>query len=293
MNLKENILKLQDCVQALKELPDDSMPIILVDPPYNIGKDFGNDSDKRDLPSYIAWSKEWLKECERVLAKNGTMYIYGLPEILAHISVNLKLPHQWLAWHYTNKNTPNLNFWQRSHESIIVVWKDETKRIFNLDDVREPYTDTFLKNSAGKVRKGTPGRFSTNGKETVYQAHEKGALPRDVIKVAALAGGAGKKERWFYCPKCEEAYPNIEKVNHEKHAKIIVHPTQKPYALTKKLLLAAKPEKDGVVLIPFLGTGSEALVAHELGLKYIGFELNPLFLALAKSFLDKKINNKK
>lgn len=292
MDLKQNILKLQDCVKALKELPDESVDVIVNDPPYNIGKDFGNDSDKQDLPKYVEWSKEWLAECERVLKKTGTMYIYGFPEILAHLSVNLTLPHRWLAWHYTNKNSPHLNFWQRSYESIIVVWKDEDKRIFNLDDVREPYTDTFLKNSAGKVRKGTPGRFSTNGKETIYQAHDKGALPRDVIKVPALAGGAGKKERWFYCPKCKEAFPNNEKSDHESHGEMIVHPTQKPYALTKKLLLAAKPEKGGIVLIPFLGTGSEALVAHELGLKYIGFELNEHYLALAKSFLDKKINKK-
>lgn len=291
MDLRKSIMKLQDCVEALKQMPDECIDVALLDPPYNIGKDFGNNSDKQELQEYIEWSKKWIKETERVLKKTGTMYIYGFPEILAHLSIHVSLPQRWLAWHYTNKNSPHLKFWQRSYESIIVAWKENP--IFNLDDVREPYTETFLKNSAGKVRKGTPGRFSKHGKETIYQAHDKGALPRDVIKVPALAGGAGKNERWFYCKKCKEAFPNSEKSTHEKHGELVIHPTQKPYELTKKLLLAAKPEKDGVVLIPFLGTGSEALVAHDLGLTYIGFEINPDFLALAKSFLDKKTNKNK
>lgn len=281
---QKNIIELIDCVKGLKKLPDKSADIILIDPPYNIGKDFGNDSDKQELSNYINWTKEYIKECERVIKDSGTIYVYGFAEILAHVSVNLTLPQRWLVWHYTNKNTPHSKFWQRSHESIIVAWKD--KPIFNLDEVREPYTETFLKNAAGKVRKGTSGRFGS-GKETVYQAHDKGALPRDVIKVPALAGGAGASERWFYCPKCKEAYPNKEKDKHEKHGTLVIHPTQKPYELTKKLLLAAKPQKDGVVVIPFLGTGSEAKVARDLGLTYIGFELNPDYIKLAISFLKK------
>ena len=67
------------------------------------------------------------------------------------------------------------------------------KPIFNRDHVREPYTETFIKNAAGKVRKSTVGRFSKGDKETIYNAHESGALPRDVIKIPAIAGGAGKK----------------------------------------------------------------------------------------------------
>ena len=88
-------------------------------------------------------------------------------------------PLRWLILHYTNKNVPSLNFWQRSHESIICSWKN--KPVFNRDDVREEYTQTFLKNAAGKVRKSTVGRFSNGEKETIYTAHSGGALPRDVI----------------------------------------------------------------------------------------------------------------
>lgn len=281
----KDIIKLQDCVQGLKSLPDNSADIVLIDPPYNIGKDFGNTSDKQEFQEYLNWCQEWLTESERILKPTGTMYIYGFPEILAHISVKVSLTHRWLIWHYTNKNTPMSKFWQRSHEAIIIAWKD--KPLFNLDAVREPYSETFLKNAAGKVRKATKGRFSNKGQETVYQAHDQGALPRDVLKVPALSGMAGAHERWFYCPHCQAAFPNIEKKAHLRHGELISHPTQKPLALTKKLFLAAKPASGGTVVIPFIGSGSEAKVARDLGLHYLGFEINPTYLKLANSFLKK------
>ena len=259
------------CIDGIKDLEDESVDIVIADPPYNIGKDFGNNSDKQKIEDYIEWSKEWMDQAIRVLKRSGTMYIYGFSEILAHLSVNIELDKRWLIWHYTNKNSPRLKFWQRSHESIICCWKDKNKRLFNLDDVREPYTDTFIKNAAGKKRKSTKGRFQRKNKEnteeTTYVAHEKGALPRDVIKVAALAGGAGKKE------------------------KIVIddffHPTQKPFELTRKLIMAVRPQTGGVVLIPFAGSGSECLVAKEMGCDFIAFEINEKYVELGNKALTK------
>jgi site-specific DNA-methyltransferase (adenine-specific) len=284
--LKKNKIYLKDCIAGMKDIDSESVDVILIDPPYNIGKDFGNTSDKREFNQYLEWTDQYLVESKRVLKRNGTMYIYGIPEHLAYVSTRIGMPHRWLIWSYTNKNTPTAKFWQRSHEAILVVWKDEP--IFNLDDVREPYTDSFLKNAAGKKRKSTAGRFSTGDKETVYQAHEKGALPRDVLRVPALAGGAGSAERWFYCPQCKEAFSNKEKKDHEKHGELTQHPTQKPYELTKKLLLAAKPKDKGLVLVPFVGSGAELIVAKDLGLDFLGFEINKDYVNLANSFLKKK-----
>ena len=190
-----------DIVNLIDEtnIPDDSIHCIIADPPYNIGKNFGDNSDMRSLSEYSDWVKTWIPNLQRILAPSGTGFIYGFDETLAHISVNLTLPHRWLTWYYTNKNTSNGNFWQRSHESIIVFWKDKNKRIFNSDFVREPYTESFLKNAAGKTRRGTTGRLSKNGIETIYNAHKLGAKGRDVIRIPALAGGSGSHERIFFC----------------------------------------------------------------------------------------------
>lgn len=284
--MKLNKIYLEDCISGMQKLSDNSVDIIIVDPPYNIGKDFGNDSDKNELKEYIKWFIPCLEQCERVLKDSGTMFIYGFSEILAHISVNVSIEHRWLIWHYTNKATPGGKFWQRSHESIIVAWKDKNRRIFNLDDVREPYTDTYLKNAVGKERKATVGRFSNGDKTTKYSAHDKGALPRDVLKISALAGGAGAKERFFYCFDCKESFFNKEKKNHENH-KILNHPTQKPYQLTEKLILSSLNKEDSLLLIPFSGSGSELIVAKNLGVNFIAFEINNDYKVMAESILKK------
>jgi site-specific DNA-methyltransferase (adenine-specific) len=157
--------------------------------------------------------------------------------------------------------TPSLNFWQRSHESILCCHKTKTV-VFNRDDVREPYTDTFLKNAAGKVRKSTKGRFSKGDTETTYTAHEAGALPRDVIKVPALAGGAGKKER-------------------------VNHPTQKPLSLCDTLIKASKnKEGDTLLVVPFAGSGSECVSAKKNKVHFIGFEINPEYVEIANKRLQ-------
>lgn len=282
------MIQLIDVLAGLKALADDSVDIIICDPPYNIRKDFGKNKDDLTLGEYVNWCDQWLDQCERVLKRTGTLYVYGFAEILAHLAVRLPFPLEcrWLVWHYTNKAVPSLKFWQRSHESILCCWK-HTDRIFNTDDVRVPYTDTFLKNAAGKVRKGTKGRYSHEGRETVYEANEGGALPRDVIGVPALAGGAGRAERWFLCKDCDNVYPNKELVNHVEHS-VVHHPTQKPYRLTEQLLKAARPKAGGLVVVPFAGTGSECAVARDMGMECVGFDNNPDYVKLANKFLEKK-----
>jgi len=259
-----NQIILGDAVQELRKLPDESCDVVIIDPPYNIGKDFGNNIDKRELGEYVKWCKSWINESIRTLKPNGTIFIYGFSEILAYLSVELPIQKRWLIWHYTNKN------------------------VFNRDDVREPYTEGFLNGAAGKVRKGTLGRFSSSGLETVYKAHDGGALPRDVIKIPALAGGAGMNERWFLCKTCDSVCEPRQLKNHEGHD-IMKHPTQKPFELSKKLIKSAMPKTDGVVLVPFVGTGSECAAAKELGQSYIGFEINPDYVRLAEKMVgDKK-----
>lgn len=281
-----NQIILGDAVQELRKLPDESCDVVIIDPPYNIGKDFGNNTDKRELGEYVEWCKSWINESIRILKPNGTMFIYGFSEILAHLSIEIPIQKRWLIWHYTNKNVASLNFWQRSHEAIICAWKD--KPVFNKDEVREPYTEGFLNGAAGKVRKGTLGRFSSSGLETVYKAHDGGALPRDVIKIPALAGGAGMIERWFLCKTCDSVCEPRQLKNHNGH-EIMKHPTQKPFELSKKLIKSAMPKRDGIVLVPFVGTGSECAAAKELGQSYIGFEINPDYVRLAEKMVgDKK-----
>jgi site-specific DNA-methyltransferase (adenine-specific) len=275
------MIKHTDVVEGLKQIQSESVDCIILDPPYNIGKDYGNNKTNLQTTEYISWAQQWLTECERILKPDGTMYVYGFSEILAHLSVNISLNQRWLIWHYTNKTVPRLNFWQRTHESILCCWKEE--KSFFRDQVRVPYTDTFLKNAAGKKRKNTKGRFGN--KETIYTAHDNGALPRDVICSPSLAGGAGLKERFFYSPSHQKLYTS-KQVKEMNISDVISHPTQKPTKVTE-ILLDACIEKGGLakVVIPFAGTGSECYVCDTRNYNWVGFEINEDFVDMGNTLV--------
>lgn len=277
-----------DVIQTLSSFSEDvRFDIIIADPPYNIGKDFGEMKGNMSLMEYKEWSKTWIEKCFQFLKDDGLMYIYGFSEILAHLSVLHPLECQrWLIWHYTNKSIPGSKFWQRSHEAILCVWKPTIEKpALYIDQIREPYTETYLKNAVGKVRKGTTSRFNNgNGKNTIYQANQHGALPRDVIKVPALAGGAGAKERWFECDG--EVYPPSE-LKHFRNKEIWKHETQKPMKLTERLFNSCiSKNQEGHVLIPFVGSGSECVVAKKMNITYTGIELNSKYVRFAKKWLS-------
>jgi site-specific DNA-methyltransferase (adenine-specific) len=80
-----------DCIESMSRLPDECAQIVLCDPPYNIGKDFGNESDRREFTEYIEWCKKWLVEAIRILKQDSTLYVYGYSESLVHLQV-LALP---------------------------------------------------------------------------------------------------------------------------------------------------------------------------------------------------------
>lgn len=259
--LENNHIYNIDALEGLKKVPSGSCQIIVIDPPYFRAIKEEWDNQWQSLDDYLKWCDAWLSECTRVLRPRGTMYIYGFSETLAHIFVRINIHKKWLVWHYTNKTVPSLNFWQRSHESIICCWKED-RPDFNRDEVRVPYTETYLKNAAGRIRNGTKGRFGS-GKETIYAAHKNGALPRDVITIPALAGGAGRAEG-------------------------VGHPTQKPLALCDILIKAAK-NKDNLVLVPFVGSGSECVSALRNNCEFLGFEISKEYCDIAEQRIIKKL----
>ena len=282
-----NKVLMGDALEVLRSIEGKQIfDIVIADPPYNIGKDFGNDSDCQDLQNYIPWATRWIDECLRLVKESAPVYVYGYPEILAHIAVRYPVTHQrWLAWHYTNKAVPSSKFWQRSHESILCLWHGDRPQI-NVDALREDYTDGFIKNSAGKIRKDTACRYGREGVQTIYNAHPKGALPRDVIKVPALAGGAGRAERWFYCKDCQRVCSPQEKTKHQRH-ETVHHPTQKPAELCRKLVASAIKDT-GYLLVPFAGSGAECVVAQKMGIDFFAVEINSDYVMLANAWLEEQ-----
>lgn len=132
---------LGDCIQELKKIADESVDLIVADPPYNVGKDYGNQSDKQDFDEYIKFTQKWLNECHRVLRKEGTIYIFigfrYISYLYQILEKDLKMNFiNWISWHYTQGIGKTKGFSPR-HDDILMFSKSLSYK-FNIDNVRIP-----------------------------------------------------------------------------------------------------------------------------------------------------------
>lgn len=134
-------LVLGDCIKELKSIDSNSVDLIISDPPYNVGKDYGNDSDSQDFDDYMAFTKQWLKECHRVLKNDGTIYVFigfrYISYLFKIMEEDLKMNFvNWISWHYTQGVGKTKGFSPR-HDDILMFSKTD-KYKFNLDAIRVP-----------------------------------------------------------------------------------------------------------------------------------------------------------
>jgi len=130
-----------DCIVELKKIEGKTVDLIVTDPPYNLLKDYGNNKDDLSFDEYLEFSREWLKECYRVLKDDGTIYIFMgmkyISYIYAILDRELKMEfNSWITWHYTQGIGKRKGFSPR-HDDVLMFTKSK-KFNFYLDNVRIP-----------------------------------------------------------------------------------------------------------------------------------------------------------
>ena len=241
-----------DSIEWMKTINDESIDMVFADPPYNIKKADWDDFGSQER--YIEWSMRWIEQASRILKPTGSLYVCGFSEILAdlkHPSMRYFSSCRWLVWFYRNK--ANLARTGTFHESILHLRKKDFGHI-NYDDVRIPYGKHTLKypdhpqaDSSQYGRKGSH-----------WTPNPLGAKPKDVIEIPTTCNGMNEKTP---------------------------HPTQKPEELLRKLILASSSEGD-LVLDPFSGSGTTAVVASQLHRQWLACDENPEYNQWATQRLD-------
>jgi site-specific DNA-methyltransferase (adenine-specific) len=136
-------LKNMDSLQYLSLIEDNSMDIILTDPPYFIGYDGGKgwDSQWNSEKDYLDWCFKWTRECVRVLKDTGIIVIWGTLKTDTFLKHKLFLSEQpelfsqnEIIWSYNWGGRSKNNF-ARKHEYAWIYSKGKTFT-FNADDVR-------------------------------------------------------------------------------------------------------------------------------------------------------------
>jgi site-specific DNA-methyltransferase (adenine-specific) len=233
-----------DAISILSShISSESVDLIFIDPPYNIGKKFGNFHDKWESEEqYINWSYQWLDECIRILKPNGTIYVMTSTQAMPYFDLYLRKKLTILSriiWHYDSSGVQATKYFGSMYEPILHCVKDKNNYIFNADDIK-------IEAKTGAQRKLIDYRKSV-------------PTPYNTEKVPGNA--------WYF-PRVRYRMEEYEN-----------HPSQKPESLLERIVLASTNE-GSLILDPFAGTFTTAAVAKRLGRKSISIELQEEYLKI-------------
>ena len=218
------------------EVPDNSVDLIFVDPPYNIGKDFNGHKDKwKTDEDYLNWCYEWIEMCIEKLKPNGSMYIMTSTQFMPYFDIFIRKRMTILSrlvWYYDSSGVQAKNYYGSMYEPILFCVKNPDNYTFNSRDILVE-AKTGAKRKLIDYRKNPPQVYSS----------EK--VPGNVWEFARVRYRMDEYEN---------------------------HPTQKPIALLERIIKASSNIGD-IVLDPFSGTFTTSFVAKQLGRKSIGIEL--------------------
>lgn len=236
----ENKIFNGDILETLKLLPDEFADLIIIDPPYNLSKNFnGTKFNSMKDSDYEAYVDSWLPEVCKKLKPNGSLYLCGdwkcTSVLQRSLEKNLTVLNR-ITWQREKGRGAKSN-WKNGMEDIWFAVKNPSDYYFDIESVKQ--------------KRKVIAPYKENGKPKDWQETEVGnfrlTYPSNFWDDISIP--------FWSMPENTD------------------HPTQKPEKLCAKLILASCPE-NGVVFDPFLGSGTSAVTAKKLGRKYCGIELN-------------------
>ena len=240
-------IEIIDCIEGMNALDERCFNLIIADPPYNLNKDFGIWKENEKRAEWKEWSRKWLSAAYRVLSEQGNIFVYGVHHHQCWIQCIMYelgyIYRRQIIWYYENGFA---GYGKRSLNAYYepLLWFSKSKN-YIFHEIREPY----------KSQERLKHKIIKNGK--VWTPHPEGRMAGDIWKFPVLAG------RRF----------SDEKVN---------HPTQKPLSISRRLVKHFSNPGD-IVLVPFVGSGSECVAAAMEGRGHVGFELNPDYVTIARN----------
>jgi len=225
-----------DCFDALSLVPDKSIDLVFADPPYNIGKRFGEFKDTWPSDTkYAEWCYAWLSLCLKKLKPTGSMYVMTSTQAMPYLDLWLRERTTILSrlvWHYDSSGVQAKKYYGSMYEPILFCVNDPKNYVFNATDIE-------VEARTGAVRKLIDYRKET---PTAY-------------KTTKVPGNT-----WYF-PRVRYRMAEYEE-----------HPSQKPEALLDRIIKASTTPK-GVILDPFAGTCTTSAVAQRLGRESISIEM--------------------
>lgn len=239
----------EDCLVGLRRVPDAIVDLIVADPPYCLGKDYGNNSDQMKSVDFLEWTEKWIQKVIPKMKPTASFYLFATwqysPEIFSFVKKHLLMINE-IIW---DRKVPSMGGTTRKFSSVhdnIGFFAKQKNYYFDLDSVRIPYDP--------KTKKART-RSIFIGKKWL----EVGRNPKDVWSISRL---------------------------HRMHAERENHPTQKPLPLIERMIQSSSPES-GLVLDPFAGSGTTIEAAVKNRRHAVGFELNPSYCRIIEKRMER------
>lgn len=182
-----------DCIEVLSRVAKPFADLIFSDPPFNIGYKYDKYQDKKKRDAYIAWTKDWMSACKKVLKPHGSFYIAIGDEYAANVKIiadELGLfMRNWIIWHYTFGQQTKNKF-ARAHTHIFYFVRNEKHFTFNDHAVRVPSDRQLTYNDR--------------------RANPKGKMPNDVWhEFSRVCGTFNERQGWHPCQMPENLLKRI------------------------------------------------------------------------------------
>jgi site-specific DNA-methyltransferase (adenine-specific) len=152
-----------DALVELEKLKTGTVDLVIADPPYNLGKDYGNNHDIQGFDDYLSFSRKWLKQAHRILKPTGTLYVFMGFRFISYLYDILDRElrmffNTWIVWHYTQGMGKTRGFSPR-HDDILMFTRSKEFK-FNLDSVRVPQKFFRDRNNMRGANPGDVWEFS-------------------------------------------------------------------------------------------------------------------------------------
>jgi len=269
-----------DCIQIMQDLDDNSVDLVVADPPYwkVVGEKW--DYQWKTEKDYVEWSLKWIKEVSRVLRIGGTFYCFGYFRTLALIvpyleEFGLELRQQIIVdkgmRSVSGRATKKYKIFPNTTESILFIIKDNKQFIKPFLKERQKTLGLSAKqiNDALGVKSNGGGMWSIYTGKNICEQFPTEELWGKLSKILDFDYPYKRLAQTFN-PQMgyTDVWTDIDFYK-EKH----LHPTQKPIKLIRRLVEASSNSGD-VVLDPFSGAGSTQISCIQLNRHYIGIELD-------------------
>ena len=256
--MQRNVTINGDTERILPLLPNGCFDLIIVDPPYNLHKNFHGESfSKMSRSDYESYTRAWLKNIAPLLKVGGSIYVccdWRSSAIIGTVLDEFFTVQNRITWQREKGRGAQSN-WKNGLEDIWFATKGDNYK-FNLDRV--------------KIRRKVLATYRENGVAKDWEISSDGA----------------------YRDTCPSNFWDDITIPFWSMAENTDHPTQKPEKLIAKLILASSDEGD-MILDPFLGSGTTSVVAKKLGRCYVGIEKNPTYCSWAEERLERADTDKR